>query len=111
MKMALPALIPILRSHSIGNHMQVNNVFCTENLMDSIIKCNTDDTARPIKTDHYPIVMQIDIHTLKTAWEPRHNFHLTDWTEFGKTLKSNLANLPTPTEIALQTSGGRKNPP
>jgi hypothetical protein len=68
--------------------------------MDSIIKCNTDNAARPIKTDHYPIVTQIDIHTLKTAWEPRCNFRLTDWTEFGKTLKSNLANLPMPTEIA-----------
>jgi hypothetical protein len=100
MKMALPALIPTLRSHSTGNHTQVDNVFCTENLVDSIIKCNTDDAARPIKIDHYPIVMQIDIHTPKTAWEPRRNFCLTDWTEFGKTLKSNLANLPMPTEIA-----------
>jgi hypothetical protein len=99
MKMALPALIPTLRSHSTGNHTRVDNIFCTENLMDNIIKCNTDDAARPIKTDHYLIVTQINIHATKTEWEPRRNFRLTDWTELEKTLKSNLTDLPTPTEI------------
>jgi hypothetical protein len=99
MKMALPTLIPTLRSHSTGNHTQVDNIFCTENLMDNIIKCNTDDAARPIKTDHYLIVTQIDIHATKTEWEPRRNFRLTDWTKLEKTLKSNLTDLPTPTEI------------
>jgi hypothetical protein len=99
MKMALPAFIPTLRSHSTGNHMRVDNLFCTENLMDAIIKCNTDDTARPIKTDHYPIITLIDIHAPKTTWEARQNFCRANWTELGKTLKANLANLPTPTEI------------
>jgi hypothetical protein len=47
-----------------------------------------------------PIVMQIDVHAPKTIWEPKHNFHLIDWTELGKTLKSNLADLPMPTKIA-----------
>jgi hypothetical protein len=67
--------------------------------MDAIIKCNTDDAKRPVKTDHYPIVMQINIHAPKTAWKPRQNFRLTDWTELVKTLKDNLTNFPPPTEI------------
>jgi hypothetical protein len=68
--------------------------------MDAIIKCNTEDSAWPIKTDHYLIVTQINIHAPTTAWKPRCNFRLTDWTELVKTLKDDLANIPPPTEIA-----------
>jgi hypothetical protein len=70
-----------------------------EGLMDAIIKCNTEDSTRPIKTDHYPIVTQIDIHAPRTVWKPRRNFRLTDWAELVKTLKDDLANVPPPTEI------------
>ena len=67
MKMALPAYIPTLQSHSMGNHTRVDNVFCTEDLLDTIIKCNTDNVACPVKTDHYPIVTQLDIYAPKSA--------------------------------------------
>ena len=100
MKMALPPFILTLQSHSTGNHTRIDNVFCMEGLMDMIIKCNAEDSARPIKTDHYPIVTQIDIHAPTTAWKPRRNFRLTDWTELVKTLKDDLANIQVPTEIA-----------
>jgi hypothetical protein len=42
---------------------------------------------------------QIDIYAPKTAWKPRHNFRMADWPELVKTLKTNLANIPPPTEI------------
>ena len=100
MKMALPPFIPTLRSHSTGNHTRINNVFCMEGLMDVIIKCNIEDSARPIKTDHYSIVTQIDFHAPRMVWKLRRNFRLTDWTELIKTLKDNLTNIPPPTEIA-----------
>jgi hypothetical protein len=45
MKMALPASTPTLHSHSTGNYTRVENVFCTDALMDKIIKCTTDDEA------------------------------------------------------------------
>jgi Endonuclease-reverse transcriptase len=96
MKMVLPLQIPTLQSHSMGNHTRVDNIFCTENLADVIIKCNTEDVARPVKTDHYPIVMQINIYAPKTAWEPRHNFRKADWPELVKTLKTNLVNISPP---------------
>jgi len=97
--MVLPPFIPTLRAHNTGNHTRVDNVFCTADLMNAIIKCKTDDATRPVKTDHYPIITQLDIHATRTAWEPRRNFRLTNWTELSKTLKENLANIPAPTEI------------
>jgi len=71
MKMALPLFIPTLRAHSTGNHTRVDNVFCTEDLMNAIIRCKTDNATHPVKTDHYPIITQLDIHATRVAWEPR----------------------------------------
>ena len=64
-KMVLLLFILTLQAHNTGNPTRVDNVFCTEAIMDTIIKCNTDDAARPVKTDHYPIITQIDIYTSK----------------------------------------------
>ena len=100
MKMTLPAFMPTLKSHSTGNHTRVDNVFCSEGLVDNIVKCTTDDAARPVKTDHYPIVTQLNIQTTRTTSKARPNFRLADWPELISTLKTNLANLPPPTEIA-----------
>src|ERR1700735_3982447 len=74
MKMALPPGIHTLRSHSTGNYTRVNNVFCNEDLLDTIIKCNTDDASRPIKTDHFPIITRLDIHTPTVVQAHRLNF-------------------------------------
>ena len=99
MKMALPPFTPTLKAHNTGNYTRVDNVFCSESIMDAIIKCDTDDATRPIKTDHFPIITQIDVHVLKVKWTPRRNFRLTDWPEFLKTLNTNLTNIHRPTEI------------
>ena len=99
MKMALPPFTPTLKAHNTGNYTRVDNIFCSESIMDAIIKCNTDDTTRPIKMDHFPIITQIDIHMPKVKWTPRRNFRLTDWPEFLKTLDMNLTNIHRPTEI------------
>ena len=99
MKMALPPYIPTLKAMSTGNHTRVDNIFCNETLMDVVIKCTTDDVACPVKMDHYPIIMQINIHAPKPKSTPRLNFRMTDWLELVKTLLNNLTNLPIPTEI------------
>ena len=65
MKMALLPLIPTLCAHSTGNHMRVDNIFCDEILYEAITICNTDEESRPIKSDHFPIVTQIDFLTVK----------------------------------------------
>ena len=93
MKMVLPPSILTLRAHSTGNLTRVDNVFCSETLLDDIIKCTTEKEACPIKTD------KLDFHMPKLAPEPRLNFHDVKWPEFINTLKTNLSNLPLPTVI------------
>ena len=99
MKMTLPAFMPTLKSHSTGNYTRVDNVFCNEGLVDSVFKCTTDDASRPVKTDHYPIVTQLDIIAPKATSKPRPNFRLADWPGLLTTLKTNLENLTPPTEL------------
>ena len=82
MKMALPPFLPTLHTHSMGNHTRVNNIFCSEDILDTEIKCYTEDESRPVKTNHYPIIMMLDIQAPKATHLPRLNFHSTDWPEF-----------------------------
>jgi len=99
MKMALLAYTPTLWAHNTGNHTRVDNVFCSMNLLNVIVKCDTDNELCPVKMDHYPIITWIDICTPRTKIAPKHNFRQVNWMELVKTLKENLTNLPLPTEI------------
>ena len=99
MKMALPPAIPTLCAQNTSNLTRVDKVFCTESLMDALVKCDTDEAARPVKTDHFPIVTQFNIHALQVMWKPQHNFRLTEWPELIQTLSDDLNNIPIPTEI------------
>jgi hypothetical protein len=99
MKMTLPAYMPTLKSHSTGNHTRVDNIFCSEGLVDTIIKCTTDEATRPARMDHYSIIMQLNIRAPKVTTKSRLNFRLADWPKLTTTLKNNLDNLPNPMEI------------
>ena len=82
MKMALPPFLPMLCAHSTGNHTRVDNIFCSEDILDMIIKCYTEDESRPVKMDHYPIITTLNIQAPKATHLPRLNFCSTDWLEF-----------------------------
>jgi hypothetical protein len=100
MKMALPKDIPTLEAMAMKNLTRVDNVFCSEDLLDHFISCNMDPQQRPQKTDHMPVISVIDISPVTSVHKPRLNYRLTDWTEFNKTLKSKLDAILDPIEIA-----------
>ena len=99
MKMALPPFAPMLHTHSTGNHMRVNNFFCSEDLLDMVTRCDTNEATCPIKTDYYPIVTTLDVYTPKVNHPPRFDFHNMKWPDFLPTLELNLDNLPQPAPI------------
>ena len=99
MKMALPPLIPTICAHNMSNHLRVNNVFCNEILYEAINICNTDEESKPISSDHFPIITQIDFLMVKSLNRPRYNFRDTKWTKFSKALSDNLNNLLPPSTI------------
>jgi ribonuclease HI len=99
MAMALPPFIPTLKSHSTGNLTRVDNVFCSEDLIDTIIECRTNITNRPIKSDHFPIITKLNIAPTRFKPVPKLNFKDVDWDELSTNIKQNLATLPKPTPI------------
>ena len=110
MKIVPPPLIPTFCAHSTGNHMRNDNIFCDKILYKAITICNTDEESRPIKSDHFPIVTQIDFLTVKSINRPRYNFRDTEWTDFNKTLSNNLNDLPPPSTItSIATFNNRLN--
>ena len=99
MKMALPKDIPTLESTATKNYTRVDNVFCSEDMLQAFVKCNTDLAQRPNKTDHLPILSTIDITPPDAYYKQRRNFRQMDWEEFTKTLETKLTTLQEPTEI------------
>ena len=108
MKMALPPFIPTLRSHSTGNHTRVDNMFCSSDLLDLVIKCHTDELSCLVRSDHYPIITVLDIHSPKAVHPPRLNFHGVDWPKLLTTLKENLDNILPPEQIMSIASFNHK---
>ena len=96
MKMALPKDIPTLKAKATKNHTRPDNVFCSADLLDNFISCDTDPAKQPTKTDHYPIISTIDIEPGSEEMTPRRNFRDTDWEDFGKTLGDELEDVPEP---------------
>ncbi|KDR73224.1 hypothetical protein GALMADRAFT_1341572, partial [Galerina marginata CBS 339.88] len=99
MKMALPKDIPTLEAFGTKNHTRVNNVFCTEALLDQFIKCDIDSDQRPHLTDHFPIISVIDMDPVTVEHIPRRNYRATDWEAFTEHLKEGLEAMEAPREF------------
>ncbi len=70
LKMALPAYVPTLRAFSTRNYTCVDNMFCSDELISSFVKCIVDHAAQPPRTDHFPIVSVINISPPRNEFEP-----------------------------------------
>ncbi|CAK5267064.1 unnamed protein product [Mycena citricolor] len=88
--MVLPKDIPTLKSHSTGNYTQVDNVFCSEHMVDDFVTCGTSPSMRPTKTDHMPILFSFHCNIGNKLFTPKPNWRATNWQEFRKTLESEL---------------------
>ncbi|KAK0448485.1 uncharacterized protein EV420DRAFT_1622243 [Desarmillaria tabescens] len=97
--MPLPAYIPTLWAFSTGNYIQVDNVFCSDELLPAFIKCTVDHAMQPPRTDHFPIISIIDITPPCNDFEPCRNFRKVEWPKFHETLETRLKDLPSPCEI------------
>jgi hypothetical protein len=82
MMMALLKDTPMLQASSTGNHTRVDNIFCSANLIQAVVSCDTNPSRCPLKTDHYPIITTIDISVQTSEEEKCLNFRMADWPKF-----------------------------
>ncbi|KAJ3792421.1 hypothetical protein GGU11DRAFT_667339, partial [Lentinula aff. detonsa] len=99
MHMTLPEHLPTLCAHNSGNYMRVNNVFCSEDLMEHIMTCDTVPTQRPILTDHIPIGTIINTRTPYVDQQTQWNWAQTDWDKFTERTREELEKLEAPREL------------
>jgi len=74
MVMGLPHCFPTVQSMSTKNWTGVDNVFCTDNVQDSVTLCNTTPHLHGPRTNHVPVLTVLVIETAKKKGEPFHNF-------------------------------------
>ncbi|KAJ3759429.1 hypothetical protein EV360DRAFT_9432, partial [Lentinula raphanica] len=97
--MALPEHLPTLCAHNTGNYTRVDNVFCSEDLAEHVLMCNTIPSKRPVLTDHIPILTIIDVRVPYADQRMRWNWAQTDWDRFKERVKEELEKKPPPREL------------
>jgi hypothetical protein len=99
MKMALPGQIPTLRAMGNGNFTRVDNVFISDTLYDTLIKCNAHPQDLPPNTDHFSIETEMDIEAPPVQEVRWRNFRAVDWEDFNNTLQDKMRRISPPTKI------------
>ena len=99
MAMALPKCTPTLQSMSTKNWTRVDDVFCTDNMVGSIIRCDTNPSMHEPGTDHVPILTILDVEVKVEPPSPFHNFRTVNWEHFRKELVVHLEHLPDAREL------------
>ena len=94
MEMTLPKGLPTLEVMSTKNWTRPDNVFCSANLVDKIIQCDTDPSRRGPGVDHVPIVTTVELLITRTGSNPLRNLRATDWEAFGNALSARLNITP-----------------
>jgi hypothetical protein len=85
----------MLEATTSKNLTRPDNVFCTDDLLESLIRCEVRMEDRPGATDHFPIVMIFDTSVHRVKDRTRYNFREVDWAEFDAKLKSKLEEQET----------------
>ncbi|KAJ3823756.1 hypothetical protein F5880DRAFT_1453237, partial [Lentinula raphanica] len=97
--MSLPEHLPTLCAHNSGNYTRVDNVFCSEDLTEHIMACNTIPSKRPVLTDHIPIHTIIDVRVPYADQRMRWNWAKTDWDKFKERTQEELEKGEPPKEL------------
>ncbi|THU95808.1 hypothetical protein K435DRAFT_561955, partial [Dendrothele bispora CBS 962.96] len=100
--MTLEPGVPTLQALSTGNYTRVDNVFCSSNLVDHVIQCETFPERRQPKTDHIPIIMRVALEAKKVVKESRPDWKKVEWENFKKELKEELRTMGEPEEFRTE---------
>jgi len=93
LQMTLPKDIPMLQALSTGNHTRPDNVYISSPIVGHIIRCIMLPEERPVRTDHIPIVTEVDLSLEEKAESPHLNFRLADWKQVRETLASRIEGM------------------
>ena len=99
MDMALAKGTPTHQHNVTKKWSRLDQVFMTEQTLETVIVCDTIPEERGINTDHLPIITVIDVELTKAPTQATRNFKDVDWKKFRKTLGEKLDGLGPPKHI------------
>ncbi|KAH8823378.1 hypothetical protein DL96DRAFT_1559243 [Flagelloscypha sp. PMI_526] len=94
--MALPPGIQTLEHFVTGKGSRPDNVWITDHTKDQVLTCDIRPEERPIKTDHYPYVLELDMEVTYTVQGEKCAFRSVVWDDFRTELKKQLEKSPCP---------------
>jgi hypothetical protein len=97
--LALPPGIPTHVHNVSKKWLRLDQVFISEEHMDTIISCKALSHMPGINTDHLPILTTLDLDLARAPSNPLKNFRNVDWEEFDKALSEKLNELGPPSRI------------
>ena len=102
LEMALPSGTPTHYHNVMKQWTRLDQVFLSEHSDNVLITCDTLPAHRGIKTDHLPILMELNLSAAVTHDVPTPNFRNVDWDDFRKALSTNLTSHPSPPTLSNQ---------
>jgi hypothetical protein len=89
----------MLEAMATKNFTCTDNVFISDDLLDRCSQCTTLAESRPPKTDHMPVVWDLDFMLERKEIHQCLDWGDTDWDEFCTKLRDRLDARPYPEGI------------
>jgi exonuclease III len=102
LELVLPRGIPTHYHNVTKQWTRLDQVFLSEHSKNILISCEIQTKHRGIRTDHLPIMTELNLEANTIKEEPIQNFCDIDWEEFSKTLLQQLDNIQPATQILTQ---------
>ena len=99
--MALPKDIPTLEVMSTKNWTRPDNVFCSANAIDVLVRCTIVPEDKEAGTDHLPIDTILDLPVERVAPPESFNFRAANWDAFTESVCVKLAAFPPPPPLPV----------
>jgi ribonuclease HI len=97
--LALPPRMPTHCHNVTKCWTRLDQVFLSDQSLDAIITCEARTDALRIKTDHVPIITELDLTVATSPMGSIANFRAVDWNKFRENLTGKIARLRPPEPI------------
>ena len=102
LKMALPKRQPTLEHMVTKSCSCLDNMWCTAEIFDLIIRCEVDASLQLPATDHFPIATDINLPQVHSKPTTSYNFRVADWEAFKENLDIQLLKIPALQSITME---------
>jgi endonuclease/exonuclease/phosphatase family metal-dependent hydrolase len=102
LELALPPHMPTHRHNVTKRWTRLDQVFLSDHSMDALVTCEAKLNENLIRTDHVPIITELDLSVTRAPTRHCANFKEVDWDKFRADLRARLPLLGPAIPITSQ---------